>query len=130
VKVMSEENKLLSIPEGLMKKADREKMSLNIHDQVFISRVLGFHYEGILSKVSEDVSKIISAKYDEQTKTLAQVLIESHNDHMREIEKFSEIIKSIDKKLKCVSSKVNRNTKNIAKLKNIIEDKLKINIKL
>jgi hypothetical protein len=127
---MSEENKLLSIPEGLMKKADREKMSLNIHDQVFISRVLGFHYEEILSKVSEDVSEIISAKYDEQTKTLAQVLIESHNDHMREIEKFSEIIKSIDKKLKCVSSKVNCNTKNIAKLKNIIEDKLKINIKL
>lgn len=127
---MSEENKLLSIPEGLIKKADREKMSLNIHDQVFISRVLGFHYEGILSKVSEDVSEIISTKYDEQTKTLAQVLIESHNDHMREIEKLLDLIKNMNKRMNNMSRAINCHTRNIKKLKEVIEEIHKIKIDL
>ena len=119
---MSEENKLLSIPEGLMSKADRDKMSFNIHDQVFISRVLGFHYEAILERVGEDVGKIVSNKYDEQTSALAEVTIANHNDHMREIDKLVELMTSMNKKMNAMSRKINCHTRNIQNLKKVIEE--------
>lgn len=127
---MSEEKKLLSIPEGLMSKADRNKMSFNIHDQVFISRVLGFHYEEILSKVAEDVGKIVSQKYDEQTATLGEVIINSHKDHMREVDKLLNLIKNMNKRVNVMSRQLSCHTKNIAKLKKVIEDIHNIKIDL
>lgn len=127
---MSEENKLLSIPEGLMKKADREKMSLNVHDQVFISRVLDFHYQSILERVAEDVSKVVASKYDEQTASLAEVVMASHRDHMREVDKVLDLIVKMNKKVNTMSRKINCHTKNIQKLKKVIEDIHNIKIDL
>lgn len=127
---MSGNNELMYIPEKLISKADREKMSLNVHDQIFISRVLGFHYEAILEKVAEDVAKIVSGKYDEQTKALAEVVMASHKDHMREVDKLLELIKNMNKRMNNMSRAINCHSRNIKKLKEVIEDihNIKINL--
>lgn len=129
---MSEKKNLLSVPESVMSDEDRSKMTFNVYDQTFISRVLDFHYGAIIDEVIGNVISLIDTKYNEQTKSLAQVIMQNHAHHMREIDRLITMINKTDKKANSLMLKFNYQKKEIQKLKKVIEDihKIKIDLKI
>ena len=119
---MSKERNLLNIPPGLMSKEELEKMTFNNSDQKFMSRVLGFHYDSMSDEIAEKIGEIIDSKYDQQTKTLAQVVMEHHADHMREVKKLTELISDVDAKVEKIAKRVGCHTRDISKIKKAIEE--------
>lgn len=97
---------------------DSSQMSLNIHDQIFISRVLNMHYEAFF----EDIHTKIKELYEKQTKDLAEVIINYHNDHIKEIRKLSGCVNIIQTKVNKLQKDVSKHDRQIHNLKKVIEE--------
>lgn len=114
------DNKKYPELEAVYKKihVDSSHMSLNIHDQLFVKRVLDMHYGSFF----DEVKKHLNDLYELQTKDLAEVIVTYHNDHLREMRQITDNMELISDKLRKVESNVARHARDIRCIKRVLRE--------